>query len=208
MMVTRNASETPALYTAGHSNHALPEFLQLLKQHGIEVLVDVRSHPYSKYVAHFNKEEIQTALKQAGLKYLFLGAELGGRPAEDEFFDDEGHVLYYRVAQSPLFLGGIERVEAGSRHYRVALMCSEEDPAVCHRHLLVGRVLVERGARVVHIRGDGTLQTYEDIPAPELEQPLLFDIPGMNPWKSLRSVSRRRLPPSSSESSVATESSA
>jgi uncharacterized protein (DUF488 family) len=207
-MVTRETAERPVLYTVGHSNHPFPEFVQLLHRHGIEVLVDARSHPYSKYVAHFNKEELQAALKQAGIRYLFLGAELGGRPTEDEYFDEDGHVLYYRLAQAPLFLGGIARVEAGSQHYRVALLCSEEDPAVCHRHLLVGRVLAERGSRVQHIRGDGTLQAYADIPAPELEQPLLFDLPGMNPWKSLRSVSRRRLPPNSSESSVATESSA
>src|SRR5207302_10476809 len=115
-------------------------------------------------------EELVAALKQAGIKYLYLGRELGGRPDEEEYFDTEGHVLYYRVAKSRLFLEGIERVETGSRHYRVALMCSEEDPAVCHRHLLVSRVLAERGASISHIRGAGTIQAYADIKAPEEEQ--------------------------------------
>src|SRR5437868_6071407 len=87
----------PALYTVGHSNHSLEEFLNLLDKHRIEVLVDTRSHPYSKYVAHFNREDLQSALRQSGLRYLFLGGELGGRPAEEDYYDDEGHVLYFRV---------------------------------------------------------------------------------------------------------------
>jgi uncharacterized protein (DUF488 family) len=203
-----NPTEDRTLFTVGHSNHTLEQFLQLLHMYGIEVLVDTRSHPYSKYVAHFNREELHATLKEAGVKYLFMGRELGGRPDEDEYFDADGHVLYYRVAQSALFLEGIQRLEAGSRQYRVALLCSEEDPAVCHRHLLVGRVLVERGGKVQHIRGDGALQDYSEMKVPEQEQPLLFDLPGMNPWKSLRSALRKRPPLSSSDSSSATESSA
>ena len=105
-----------------------------------------------------------------------------------------------RVAQTPLFQSGIERVESGSRKFRLALLCSEENPAVCHRHLLVSRVLVERGADVRHIRGDGALQAYADVKAPEAEQPLLFDLPELNPWRSLRSVLPKKPPPSSSDS--------
>src|SRR5205823_15009478 len=100
----------PTLFTVGHSNHSLEEFLALLARHAIEVLVDTRSHPYSQYVTHFNREELAPTLKQDGIKYLYLGREMGGRPDEEEYFDAEGHVLYYRLAQSPLFLQGIERV--------------------------------------------------------------------------------------------------
>jgi uncharacterized protein (DUF488 family) len=194
------APSGPSLFTIGHSNQSREEFLALLAKHAIEVLVDTRSSPYSKYVAHFNRDELATAAASAGIKYLYLGRELGGRPSGEEFFDDEGHVLYYRVAASPLFLEGIARVEAGSERYRLALMCSEEDPAVCHRHLLVGRVLIERGASVLHIRADGSLQPYEDVKTPDAEQPLLFDLPELHPWRSLRSVSRKKPQPSSLES--------
>jgi uncharacterized protein (DUF488 family) len=207
-MSNSNTPERPALFTVGHSNHSLETFLGLLTRHGIQVLVDTRSYPHSKYVTHFNKEELTVALERAGVKYLYLGAELGGRPEEEEYFDGEGRVLYYRLAESPVFLRGIQRLEAGSRHYRVALLCSEEDPAVCHRHLLVSRVLAQRGNDVRHIRGDGSLQPYADVPVQAQEQPLLFDLPGMNPWKSLRSVSRKKPQPSSSESSSDAESSA
>ncbi len=207
-MASADAARGPAVYTVGHSNQSLEEFLKLLARHQIQVVVDTRSHPYSKYVAQFNREALQASLKQAGFKYLFLGVELGGRPAEKEYFDDEGHVLYYRLAQSRVFLGGIERVEAGSRQYRVALLCSEEDPGVCHRHLLVGRVLAERGHDVQHIRSDGSVQAFADVPVQEQEQPLLFDLPGMNPWKSLRSVLPKKPRPSSSGSSEDTASNA
>src|SRR5207248_2088957 len=183
------------------------EFIALLTGHQIQVLADVRSHPYSRYVSHFNREELRAALQAAGIKYGFLGRELGGRPDDESFYDERGHVLYFRVAETPLFLQGIERLETGIRDFRVAIMCSEEDPAVCHRHLLVGRVMARRGTTVVHIRGDGSLQTDADVAPHEEMQPLLFDNTPEDAWKSLRSVLPKRPPPSSSDSSSETESS-
>ena len=143
------------------------------------------------------------ALKQAKVKYLYLGKELGGRPEGAQFYDADGFVLYHRLAESPLFLDGIKRLEAGLRRYRVAIMCSEENPAVCHRQLLVGRVIARHGVRITHIRGDGELQPDEAA----FVQGSLFDSQEDSPWKSLRSVSRKKTPPSSLESSDATESS-
>ena len=187
------------LFTVGHSNHPFDAFAELLKQHRIDVLVDTRSSPYSQYVTHFNREAIQAELPTRGIKYLYLGEELGGRPDGAEFYDEAGHVRYHRVAESAKFLGGIERVEAGIRKFRVALMCSEEDPTVCHRFLLVSRVLAKRGVAVFHIRGDGSVQADADLRDAALFQGSLFDIPGEQPWKSLRSVSPRRTRESSSD---------
>ena len=187
------------LFTVGHSNHPFDAFAELLKQHRIDVLVDTRSSPYSQYVTHFNREAIQAELPTRGIKYLYLGEELGGRPDGAEFYDEAGHVRYYRVAESAKFLGGIERVEAGIRKFRVALMCSEEDPTVCHRFLLVSRVLAKRGVAVLHIRGDGSVQADADLRDAALFQGSLFDLPGEQPWKSLRSVSPRRTRESSSD---------
>ena len=73
-----------------------------------------------------------------------MGDQLGGRPEADDCLDDQGHALYHRMAESPAFLAGIARLERGVREYRVAIMCSEEDPAVCHRYLLVTRVIRDR----------------------------------------------------------------
>jgi uncharacterized protein (DUF488 family) len=203
---TRVPGEKPCLYTVGHSNHRPEGFIRLLERHGIEVVADTRSQPYSRYVPHFNGEELQAALRQAGIRYLFLGEELGGRPEGEEFYDEEGRVRYYRLAESTLFKNGIERLEEGIRRYRVAILCSEENPAVCHRHLLVGRVMAERGTAVYHIRGDGGLQAATDLPRPEQEQPTLYDLYGENPWKSIRSVLRRNPPQNSSDFSSNTES--
>jgi uncharacterized protein (DUF488 family) len=187
------------LFSIGHSNHAEQKFLDLLKQHGIEVLVDVRSQPSSRYNPQFNSGPLQALVKSAGMRYLFMGDQLGGRPEGEDLVDDEGHALYHKMAESPSFLEGIARLEQGVRKYCVAVMCSEEDPAVCHRYLLVTRVMGERGFDVRHIRGDGSLQSNGEV-ASQDKQGLLFAELEQDSWKSLRSVLPRRLPPSSSES--------
>jgi hypothetical protein len=200
------------IYTIGHSNHSMDDFLNLLVDYEIEVLVDVRTHPYSRYAPHFNKDFLKSSLIDNGFKYLFLGKELGGRPEGHEFYDDEGHVLYWRVAESPLFLSGIARLEHGIQIYRVAIMCSEENPAICHRHLLVGRVLGARGVQIRHIRGKSQLQTDEEVnryrpnaSRNALPQPLLFDAPTQqmedlkDEWKSIQSVLHRKQRQNSSE---------
>jgi uncharacterized protein (DUF488 family) len=179
----------------------LETFLSLLSAHAIEVVVDTRSQPYSRYSTQFNGDKLAVELTKSDIKYLFMGNELGGRPKQQQFYDDEGHVLYSRLAQSDLFLEGIDRVEKGINKFRVALMCSEEDPTVCHRYLLIGRVLKERGARIRHIRGDGRLQSDEELESHQSPkddgQLLLFEEPKETPWRSLRSVLPKSRQPSS-----------
>lgn len=192
------------LFSIGHSNHPLQTFLDLLKLHQIQVLVDARSYPYSKYASHFDTQALKTAVSDAGIKYLFLGRELGGRPEGTEFYDAEGHVLYSRVAESPLFLEGIRRLESGIKKYRIAILCSEEDPSSCHRHLLIGRVLSSRGIVIDHIRGDGRVQTESELRKEEASrrdnrQAMLFEESEETAWRSIQSVLPRGQRPSSSE---------
>lgn len=173
----QNATAKPRVLSIGHSNHAAERFLSLLQSHAIQVVVDTRSQPYSKYTPHFDQIDLKAALTAAGIRYLYLGRELGGRPDGDEFYDEDGHVLYDRVAATPLFQEGLSRLERGIQEYKVALLCAEENPAACHRRLLVGRVLIDRGFQVDHIRGDGTVQTEEEIAAeinPDRDQLSLF----------------------------------
>jgi len=192
------------LLSIGHSNHSLEKFVSLLKQHRIEVLVDARSSPYSRFAPQFNAGFLKKALVNSRMKYLFLGKELGGRPEGSEFYDAQGYVLYWRIAESPLFLEGIRRLEIGVTKYRVALLCSEEDPSGCHRRLLIGRVLAMRGIRLDHIRGDGRIQTEEDLLSKEHDQtggqPMLFERHGEKAWKSIQSVLQRGPQQDSSES--------
>src|SRR5579862_4581680 len=99
------------IYTIGHSNHALDKFLDLLKQHGIDALVDTRSHPTSKYTPHFNSPLLKAAVEAAGMRYVFLGEALGGRPKEERFYDAAGYVLYSEIAKSARFRDAIETLE-------------------------------------------------------------------------------------------------
>ena len=194
--------QTVTIYTIGHSNHSLKDFLNLLKRHGIQSLVDVRSAPYSRYVTHFNRPELEDAVERQGIRYIYLGDELGGRPFGDEFYDEHDHVLYYRVAKAPFFLHGLERLVDEGAIYRAAIMCSEEDPTGCHRHLLIARVLEDQAVRMLHIRSDDREQTEEDLkPAPTLWDAEPLKVEEEKEWKSIRPVSRRRLPSSSSSHS-------
>lgn len=186
-----------SVFTIGHSNHSLDHFLGLLKAHGVEAVAEVRSHPYSNYSPQFDREALKPALTAAGVLYVDLGAELGGRPEGEEFYDAGGHVLYDRVAATPKFLAGLRRLQEGMAKYRIAMLCSEENPAICHRRLLIARVLIERGARVEHIRGDGRVQSDAEVSAESGEngaQMGLFPGDEMTPWKSIPSVSRKRRP--------------
>jgi uncharacterized protein (DUF488 family) len=184
------------VFTVGHSNHSAEKFAGLLKRHGIEVLVDTRSHPYSRHASHFNIPTLEEILMKDGIGYSFLGRELGGRPEKEMFYDTEGRVDYALVERSRLFLDGIKKLEQEIRTNTVALLCSEEDPTRCHRRLLVGRALEKLGFTLRHIRGDGSIHIEGEMDG---GQPVLFPETEVSPRKSIRSVSRRSRRPSSSE---------
>lgn len=146
--------------------------MALLNDNRIEVLADVRSYPHSKYSPQFDRASLERAAKDQGIKYLFLGDELGGRPPGDEFYDAQGHVLYAKVARVDFFRNGIERLKQGAQNYRVAIMCSEENPTDCHRRLLVGRVLTGESVNILHIRGSGQVQPEQEVAAGDRREPL------------------------------------
>jgi uncharacterized protein (DUF488 family) len=192
------------VYTVGHSSHSYEEFVRLLTTHNIEVLVDIRSSPYSRYAPQFDREILRGSLTKSGMKYLYLGDELGGRPKNPEYYDAKGHALYGRMTEDPEFVAGIERLERGIAEFRVAVMCGEEDPAHCHRRLLVGRVLAERGHELMHIRGDARLETDAEVTAASRKplvngQPALFAELDEDEWRSTASVLPKKAPASSSE---------
>jgi uncharacterized protein (DUF488 family) len=127
----------------------------------------------------------------------------GGRPRDPGCYDVDGYVPYDRVAASHRFRQGIQRLETGIQRYRVAVMCSEENPAECHRNLLIGRVLADRGVILQHIRADGRLQSQADLDHESAKgdhrQQMLFEELKEVPWKSIRSVLPKPPPPDSSE---------
>ena len=150
------------LLTVGHSNHALEAFVALLLQHGVTVLADVRSAPYSRFNPQFNRKALDASLEAVGIRYVFMGRALGGRPDDPSCYDEDGRVRYDRLAGTPLFREGLERIVDGAGRERIALMCAEKEPLDCHRTILVGRSLAERGVAVAHILADGALEPHDE----------------------------------------------
>jgi uncharacterized protein (DUF488 family) len=152
----------PELFTIGHSTHSWEKFLELLRQHHIEAVADVRSSPYSQYNPQFNREPLQLALRQQGISYVFMGEELGARRSEPECYVN-GKVDYSLIARAPAFIRGLDRLVQGAAKMRIVIMCAEKDPLDCHRCILVSPHLKERGIHVQHIHDDGTLESQETV---------------------------------------------
>ena len=151
------------IYTIGHSKHPIDRFIALLQQHDIDALADVRSTPYSRFNPQFSKEKLQTALAAAGIRYVFLGEELGARTKDPSCYDTEGRVSYARLSQTELFRKGIERLLTGMQQRRIAIMCAEREPLDCHRTILVSRELERAGVPVTHILHDGALEPHTQL---------------------------------------------
>lgn len=144
------------ILTIGHSNHDMLGFLGILRKHGVTLLVDIRSDPHSRYAPQFNKHDLQRAIEAEGIEYRYSGSCLGGRPKDPSLYTEAGKPDYDRLAATEAFRKEIEVVVGLSAKKRVALMCSEADPIVCHRERIIAPVLRGIGVKVVHIMPDGT----------------------------------------------------
>jgi uncharacterized protein (DUF488 family) len=149
----------PMIFSIGHSNHDIETFIDLLRQHGIECLIDVRSAPYSRFSPHFSRRSLEAHLRDEGIEYVYLGQALGGRPEDDSCYDAAGNVDYQRISGKTWYREGIDSLIATANECRVAMMCSEENPEQCHRQMLITDTLLrESRADVQHVRGDGRLE--------------------------------------------------
>jgi len=151
----------PVIFTVGHSTHEASVLLDLLEKHGVAAVVDVRSAPYSGRAPHFNREALAEILRSRGIRYAFLGDELGGRSDDPSCFV-EGRVQYDRLADKAAFQSAIRKLVSNSRSRQIALLCAEKEPLECHRALLVGQVLHTQGHAVAHILADGRLEPHGD----------------------------------------------
>jgi uncharacterized protein (DUF488 family) len=150
------------VFTIGHSTHSWERFVALLQNAHVTAIADVRTSPYSRYSPQFSRDSLRAELRLNGISYVFLGKELGGRPSGHRFYCD-GVADYEKMAQTPEFSKGLDRVIEGAKKYPIALMCSERDPLDCHRCLLVSRALAQRGVRVNHILDDGRIVGHSRI---------------------------------------------
>ena len=132
------------LYSIGHGQKTLEEFYEELTSFNIQYVIDVRSSPYSKWAPQYNQREIAQYLRNNNIVYAYMGNIIGGRPINNLCYDSEGHFDYEKMAQESSFKKGLNRlVNANEKQFNVAVMCSESDPALCHRSKLIGRELYE-----------------------------------------------------------------
>lgn len=156
------ATEHP-IFTIGHTDHSMENFGALLAENSVNMVVDVRSAPRSRWVPHFNPDSLEPALERAGIDYAYMGRELGGRPNDRSAYDADGRVSYERAAEADDFTDAIASLIRQGDERRIVLLCMERDPLECHRALLVARALAEQEVDVRHILPDGSVESHEEL---------------------------------------------
>jgi uncharacterized protein (DUF488 family) len=152
------------IYTIGHSNHAPEYFIDLLKKHNVECVVDVRSTPYSKYVPWTIKKNIEKLLNKNNVNYKYLGDKLGGSVINESTAMQNGLPDYEKIVKTNMFLDGIENLLKISQNQNISIMCSEKDPINCHRFVLIARNLQKKKNVIVkHIYADGLIKSNNEV---------------------------------------------
>jgi hypothetical protein len=162
-MPANEVSEQIPIFTVGYGSRTMDEFSALLRSNAIGYLMDIRSVPYSRYKPEFSREALEAALVAQGIRYLYMGEQLGGQPADRSCYVDD-KVSYDLLSQKPFFTEGIGRIRtAYEKRLRIVLMCSEGRPETCHRSKLIGKKLTEMGVVVRHIDENGGLLTQDEV---------------------------------------------
>jgi len=150
------------VYTIGHSNLEMSDFLGMLLRYDIKLLCDVRSRPGSFRFPQFNREPLMSQLAAARIIYQFFGDQFGGRPLDSRYYRPDGLVDYAARRKAPDFAEGMERLLGSAKTQNVVLMCAEEDPLHCHRFLLVCPALAHRGISPIHLRRGAVAESQRD----------------------------------------------
>ncbi len=154
------------IYTVGHSRRSLEELIDLLEYVDVDILVDVRRWPTSRKNPHFSRAVLEKALTERGIRYIWMGDELGGYrrfgvDVEDDgsakCFYSRGFAAYAQyMLRSPVALEALRALESLAGRYTVAIMCAEKVPWACHRKL-ISDWLISRGHEVIHIIDEGRI---------------------------------------------------
>lgn len=159
------------VYTCGHSNQSLDEFLDLLERAGIHALVDVRAHPHSRRNPQFDTATLRAALDEHGLEYHWAGRALGGlrtaRPGSPHVALDEGFRGFADHMASEEFVRALTHLRNLAARAPTAIMCAERLPEHCHRRFISDALAVQ-GVTVMHIVEGGARR--EHALSPELRR--------------------------------------
>ena len=154
------------ILTVGHGSQSIEQFIGLLRQQRVELIVDTRSKPFSSRHPQFSQRVVAKLLDEAGIRYMFLGNKLGGRPGDFALYDASGKPDYEKIANTDGYQQGIDAlIQLARGDETIAIMCSESDYRECHRYKLVAKSLTVAGVEVRHILKDGSL---EENPAQQL----------------------------------------
>lgn len=161
---TVSSAARQPIYTIGHSNRTITEFIDLLKLHSIAQLVDIRTIPKSRHNPQFGQEELKGSLKKAHISYIYV-SELGGlRPTVKHSINDAWHNASFRNyadhMQTDEFEKGLKKLIEISRQTTTAIMCAEAVPWRCHRSL-VSDALLARDIPVCEIIGKNHAQKHK-----------------------------------------------
>jgi uncharacterized protein (DUF488 family) len=167
-------TQATQVHSIGHSNHSLERFIELLRQHEIAAVADIRRFPGSRKHPHFGRDAFQLALGEAGVQYRWI-EPLGGRrlakkgvQSPNEGLRNASFRNYADYMATAEFREGIETLLDLAAEHRTAMMCAEGLWWQCHRRL-VSDYLLANGDAVVHILPDGKLKPHELTPAAKLE---------------------------------------
>ena len=159
------------VFTIGHSTHDIDDFIELLKKHEVNCLIDVRSQPYSRIAPQFNKERLISDLKSYKILYAHFEKEFGARHTSHALLDADNKVDFDKVRGSAEFQQGVERLKkALDLGYTIALMCSEANPFDCHRFSMISYQLIRENLEVSHILREGNLKENSDLEKELLEK--------------------------------------
>ena len=163
------------IFTIGYVSYEPEEMAKVLKSFGVSCLIDVRSNPHSAYYTQFNRENISETLKQQGILYRNYQLEFGARQEDPRFYHRDGYLDFSVYTRSEQFLQGVQKIEQGMEMgYVFALMCAEKDPMTCHRAIMIGKALKERGFTVKHILYPDRIETQQEMEQRGLGDQLSF----------------------------------
>lgn len=191
--------EASILYTVGHSTHPMGYFIELLQEHAINCLIDVRSVAASRYNPQYNKRALSDELYKQGIAYMHFAEEFGARHTRTDLLDNEGKVDFEKVRGSKGFKIGIEKLRLElNKGFTIALMCAESDPFDCHRFSMISPGLEMYGFAVKHILKDKRLKSNAELEGELLKKydkkipkPTMFE-PGLTREDRLAAAYRLR----------------
>lgn len=151
------------VYTIGYVEYeTMDSLIQALKKYEIACLIDIRSNPHSVFKKEFDKENLMEKLPKAGIHYRSFAREFGARRMD--CLGEDGAVDFEKIAVSPEFLEGIEKLKKGlEKEIKIVLMCAEKDPGNCHRGILIGKYLTDIGIEVKHIISPDKIITQQEM---------------------------------------------